>query len=178
MDYTKKLTTELLEKILSKGVRDMPQNPAAQGYDERQIRGFYYLPEKAILELIMDIESTIETVFKDINDHKVNVSDIIDNLTSVDKSKPLSANMGKALNEQITAEAIERATQDNLRVKYSDVINSLLSNETTKPLSAKQGAVLDGKITEVKNTVAERTGVYLSADENGYVYVNEARGNE
>ena len=45
----KKITDDFIEKILSKGVRDMPTNPAAQGYDERQIRAFYYLPEKQIL---------------------------------------------------------------------------------------------------------------------------------
>ena len=177
MDYVKKITTDLIEKILSKGVRDMPQNPAAQGYDERQIRGFYYIPEKEILNVIMDIETTLAQVFADIKNHKVNVADIIDNLYSDEKAKPLSANMGKNLNTQIENERTFRISADNLRVLYSDVIDNLTSGETQKPLSAKQGAVLDGKITEVKNTVAERTGVYLSADENGYVYVNEVGGN-
>ncbi len=66
MDYVKKITTDLIEKILSKGVRDMPQNPAAQGYDERQIRGFYYIPEKEILNVIMEIETTLAQVLADI----------------------------------------------------------------------------------------------------------------
>lgn len=56
MDYVKKITTDRIEKILSKGVRDMPQNPAAQGYNERQIRAFYYIPEKEILELLSGFE--------------------------------------------------------------------------------------------------------------------------
>ncbi len=63
MDYVKKITTDLIEKILSKGVRDMPQNPAAQGYDERQIRGFYYIPEQLTLKLLMEIEDSIEQFY-------------------------------------------------------------------------------------------------------------------
>lgn len=57
MDYIKKVTKELVDNILSSGVRDMPQNPAGQGYTERQIRGFYYIPEEKILYLIGDIEN-------------------------------------------------------------------------------------------------------------------------
>lgn len=178
MDYIKKLTAELVEKILAKGVRDMPQNPAAQGYDERQIRGFYYIPEKEILGVIMEIEATLSQVFTDIKNNKVNVSDVIDNLYSSERTKPLSANMGRDLNSQIATERSLRMSADELRVKYSDVINNLLSEETTKPLSAKQGAVLDEKISDVKETINKRTAIYLSADENGYVYVNKVGGNE
>lgn len=71
MDYINKLTDELVEKILAKGVRDMPQNPAAQGYDERQIRSFYYIPEKEILNLIMEIETNIKKCFEKIADEVV-----------------------------------------------------------------------------------------------------------
>ena len=69
MDYKKIITTALIEKILSKGVRDMPQNPAAQGYDERQIRGFYYIPEREILNTIKDIETSLEQLFEDIKNN-------------------------------------------------------------------------------------------------------------
>ncbi|MBO5067370.1 MAG: hypothetical protein J6C62_03080, partial [Clostridia bacterium] len=116
--------------------------------------------------------------FTDIKNNKVNVSDVIDNLYSSEQTKPLSANMGRNLNSQIATERSLRMSADELRVKYSDVINNLLSEETTKPLSAKQGAVLDGKISDVKETINERTAIYLSADENGYVYVNKVGGNE
>lgn len=63
MEYIKKFTAEIIEKILSKGVRDMPQNPAAQGYSERQIRGFYYIPEKETIELVSEIEDNLSVLF-------------------------------------------------------------------------------------------------------------------
>ncbi len=56
MDYKKKVTTDFIENTLKKGVRDMPQNPGAQGYTARQIRGFYYIPEREILIAISNIE--------------------------------------------------------------------------------------------------------------------------
>lgn len=59
MDYKKKITNELIEDILKKGVRDMPQNPGAQGYSERQIRAFYYLPEKETLAVMSEIEDEL-----------------------------------------------------------------------------------------------------------------------
>lgn len=59
MEYKKQTTKELIEKILSKGVRDMPTNPGALGYTEEQIKAFYYIPEKNILILISNIEDEI-----------------------------------------------------------------------------------------------------------------------
>lgn len=64
----KKITDDFIEKILSKGVRDMPTNPAAQGYDERQIRAFYYLPEKQILIALSDIEDSIIKISSEIKE--------------------------------------------------------------------------------------------------------------
>lgn len=77
MDYVKKLTSELVEKILSKGVRDMPQNPAAQGYNERQIREFYYLPEKLILEILMEMDNSLKEIFDDIKKNEATDPDTI-----------------------------------------------------------------------------------------------------
>ncbi len=78
MGYVKKLTGELKEKIMSLGVRDMPQNPASQGYDTQQIREFYYLPENAILDVLIQIEDEIERVLKysDVDDLNALVGDI------------------------------------------------------------------------------------------------------
>lgn len=73
MDYIKKTTSEIIEKILSKGVRDMPQNPAAQGYDERQIRAFYYIPEEEILKLIEQIENEIIKMFSNLDMSSKNI---------------------------------------------------------------------------------------------------------
>ena len=78
MGYVKKLTGELKEKIMSLGVRDMPQNPASQGYSAQQIREFYYLPENAILDVLMQIEDEIERVLKysNVDDLNALVGDI------------------------------------------------------------------------------------------------------
>ncbi len=53
------LTDTKIEQILSKGVRDMPQNPASQGYTKDQIRAFYYKPEAEMLEAMSQIEDSI-----------------------------------------------------------------------------------------------------------------------
>jgi hypothetical protein len=68
MKYEKKITENLIEKILSKGVRDMPQNPASRGFTPEQIREFYYLPEQETLELLMDIEDEMSNVVNDVAD--------------------------------------------------------------------------------------------------------------
>ena len=68
MKYEKKITKELIEKILSKGVKRMPQNPASKGYTPEQIRAFYYLPEKETLELLMQIEDEMSNVVNDVAD--------------------------------------------------------------------------------------------------------------
>lgn len=53
------LTEERIQQILSRGVKDMPQNPASQGYTKDQIREFYYKPEELILEAMSLIEDII-----------------------------------------------------------------------------------------------------------------------
>jgi hypothetical protein len=88
---------------------------------------------------------------------KVNISDVINNLSSTEIAKPLSANQGKVLNDN--------------KVNVSDVINTLVSTETAKPLSAAQGKVLqDGKvnISDVKNNLT-------STDANKPVSVRQAK---
>lgn len=66
MEYKKKITEEIIEEILSKGVRDMPQNPASRGLALEQIRAFYYVPEEETLNLLLKIEEGIEEVINDI----------------------------------------------------------------------------------------------------------------
>lgn len=58
--------------------------------------------------------------------------DVVDNLTSTDTDKPLSANQGRALKELIPSGV---TVEDNLT-----------STSTTHALSANQGRVLNGKI--------------------------------
>lgn len=76
---------------------------------------------------------------------------IVNNLTSTDTNKALSANMGKSL-------------QDN-KLNKSDIINNLTSNDTNKALSAAMGKSLKSSIdtaqsgvNSIKNGNKEPTG--------------------
>lgn len=59
MEYKILANEDAIKKILSKGVKNMPQNPAACGYKPDQIRKFYYETEELTLELIKAIEENI-----------------------------------------------------------------------------------------------------------------------
>jgi len=63
---------------------------------------------------------------------KVNVSDIVDNLTTDNSSKVLSAKQGKALADG--------------KVNITDIQDNLISSSSVVPLSAKQGKILNEKI--------------------------------
>ena len=75
---------------------------------------------------------------------KLNVSDIVDTLSSVDTNKPLSAKQGKALYDLISS-LYTKAQIDSLliqKLNISDIVDNLTSTDTNKPLSAKQGKTL------------------------------------
>ncbi len=59
MKYKILANEDAIKKILSKGVKNMPQNPAACGYKPEQIRKFYYETEELTLELMKAIEENI-----------------------------------------------------------------------------------------------------------------------
>jgi hypothetical protein len=87
----------------------------------------------------VELVPTAKTI-QDIDSTKVNVADIVNNLTSTDTNKPLSANQGKVL-------------QDN-KVATASIVNDLTSGGTTVPLSAEQGKVLqDGKVAKAGDTM-------------------------
>ena len=76
---------------------------------------------------------------------KVNVADIINNLTTNDDKKPLSASMGVLLREEI-----------NKRIKTADIIDNLTTDDPTKVLSAAQGKFLMDKATEVGEEISKK----------------------
>lgn len=101
--------------------------------------------------------------------------DIVDNLSSLETQKPLSAYQGKLLKDMINAiQAIISSDDVNLdtiqeivnyikdnkadideflatKVNISDVIDNLTSTHTNKPLSANQGRILKELIDEIVN---------------------------
>lgn len=63
-----------------------------------------------------------------IADLKVNVADIIDNVTSLDTNKPLSANQGKLLNDNVTAINLLLASDDTTLDELQEVVNFIKAN--------------------------------------------------
>ena len=98
--------------------------------------------------------------------NSVNKTDIVDNLTSTNTDKPLSANQGKVLKDEIGLKAnttdltahtgntgIHVTTSDKTKwnkvdnkIDKTDIVDNLTSTNTDKPLSAKQGKVLKDDI--------------------------------
>jgi hypothetical protein len=82
---------------------------------------------------------TAKTI-QDIDSAKLDVADVVDDLTSTDTDKALSANQGKVLQDN-------KEPADATILKEADIVDNLTSTSTTAPLSANQGKVLqDGKL--------------------------------
>lgn len=101
----------------------------------------------------------------------VKKTDIIDNLTTADKTKVLSANQGKLLNDtkfdksQVTS-AIENSTTkaasvkliydlNNQKLDKKSVVDNLTTDDAGKVLSARQGKSLSDKLHILDNTVQD-----------------------
>ena len=80
---------------------------------------------------------------------KISFTDIVDNLTTENSGKPLSAKQGKVLEDHIL-----------LRILISDIIDNLTSDATNKPLSAKQGKALKALIDALSTDKADASAVY------------------
>lgn len=120
--------------------------------------------------------------------------DIIDNLTTVDKTKVLSANQGKILNDakfdksQVTS-AIENSTTkaaaakliydlNNQKLDKSAVVDNLITEDASKALSARQGKSLNDELHTLDNTVqdvAARIPTKVSQLTNDSNYLTSAR---
>lgn len=101
----------------------------------------------------------------------VKKTDIIDNLTTADKTKVLSANQGKLLNDtkfdksQVTS-AIENSTTkaasvkliydlNNQKLDKNSVVDNLTTDDAGKALSARQGKSLSDELHILDNTVQD-----------------------
>ncbi len=81
--------------------------------------------------------------FDDISDKPtiLKEADVVDNLTSTDTDKPLSANQGKVLEDG-------KEPADATILKQANIVDNLTSTSTTEPLSANQGKVLEDNKVE------------------------------
>lgn len=109
-------------------------------------------------EIVAYVKSN-KSLIDSITTSKVNVSDIIDNLTTNVSNKPLSAAQGvalKALIDGITSVELDESLSDNTKaapagmvgelksnkINTSDIIGNLTTDDNSKVLSAAQGVAL------------------------------------
>lgn len=99
-------------------------------------------------------------------------TDIIDNTSTNDNTKVLSAKQGKLLNDKkidktaientvnssdvnrVLSAAMGKFLNDN-KVAKSEIVDNTQTNDATKPLSARQGKFLSDEITNVENSVQD-----------------------
>jgi hypothetical protein len=124
----------------------------------------------------------------------VKKTDIIDNLTTADKTKILSANQGKLLNDtkfdksQVTS-AIENSTTkaasvkliydlNNQKLDKKFVVDNLTTDDAGKALSARQGKSLSDELHVLDNTVQDVAALIptkVSQLTNDSIYLTSAR---
>ncbi len=117
------------------------ENSTAVTITDRPFAVLYGATSKFFTDLLSDVdgkEDADPTILKE--------ADVIDNLTSTDTDKPLSANQGKVLEDG-------KEPADATILKQADIVDNLTSTSTTAPLSANQGKVLND--TTVKLTGAQ-----------------------
>ncbi|MCF8456726.1 MAG: hypothetical protein K9H62_12435 [Bacteroidales bacterium] len=108
-----------------------------------------------------DIDKPVSTAQAAADDLRILISHIIDNLTSTDTDKPLSANQGYVLKGLIDA------------ITIPGIVDNLTTQEAGQTLSANQGYVLKALIdaitipTIVDNLTTQEAGQTLSANQ-GY----------
>lgn len=110
--------------------------------------GRQYVGENAVAYLINLIKSGLEK--------KIDRSDIVNNLTSTESDKPLSAAQGKILSDSMEK-----------KINVSDIVNNTSTDDTKKPLSAAQGK----KIWDALEKKADSSAV-----SDPETYVNSQKG--
>ena len=102
-------------------------------------------------------------------DNKVNKTDIVDNLTSTDTDKPLSANQGKVLKDEVNLKA-----NDDEVIKKTDITTTIDSTSTDSEIATAK-AVNDllqtesaGNLTiplneDLNNLIYNRTRVWMNS---------------
>ena len=88
----------------------------------------------------------------------VSKDEIVNNLTSTNTDKPLSAAMGKQLNDG--------------KISRSEVVNNLVTDDSSKPLSAAQGK----KLQDEKLSETDASNTYLTKTSAESTYAKKADG--
>ena len=99
----------------------------------------------------------LDTLTTSVND-KINTTDIVDNLTSTDTDKPLSANQGKMLKDEVDLKA-----NDNDVVKKTDIVTTIDSSSTNDTVpSAKAVNELNIRGTLIDQSVIDKYGTEIT----------------
>ena len=88
---------------------------------------------------------------KDELDKKVNVTDVVDNLTSTDTDKPLSANQGKVLKDEV-----DKKANNNDVVKKIDIVTTIDKTSTDEQVYSAKG-IYNSLINKVDNPITIST---------------------
>jgi hypothetical protein len=120
-------------------------NSSAVTITDRPFAVLYGATAKWFTDVISEIdgkEDADPTILKE--------ADVIDNLTSTDTDKPLSANQGKVLQDG-------KEPADATILKQADIVDNLTSTSTAAPLSANQGKVLEDNKVDTSAIVNDLT---------------------
>ena len=99
----------------------------------------------------------LDTLTTSVND-KINKTDVVDNLTSTDTDKPLSANQGKVLKDEVDLKA-----NDNDVVKKTDIVTTIDSSSTNDTVpTAKAVNELNIRGTLIDQSVVDKYGTEIS----------------
>ena len=106
-----------------------------------------------------DVKFVLKTDFDSLKtkvDGKVDKTDIVDNLTSTDTDKPLSANQGKVLKDEVDLKA-----NDSDVVKKTDIITTTSNTATNEQV---YGAFIMNTMLNNKDNIARVVGEEINVD--------------
>ena len=167
------------EKVRDLEVEDQAQRDALATF-EAKVNALLASDDTTLNELqeIVDYIKSNKTLIDAITINKVNVSDIVDNLLSLEKEKPLSANQGKVLKE--TIDDFKTTYENKVReLELSDKANAdaivaeqsraeLAEQNNTNAIGAEktraenEEKALGARIDEVQATAQNALGVATS----------------
>lgn len=109
----------------------------------------------------------------ELDENKINYSDIINTLGSTATNRPLSAAQGKSLSDRVGAlsslttsvkTSIVNAINSlmNGKVNFTDIVNNLTTTAANKALDARQGKALNDKIAAINSALTVSSAAVTS----------------